>query len=213
MKGIRHVHTHEGRHIERLVAMLVDDALIRTYDRYQVRVTLAERVVYLIQQRHQGTVATVAEEHADRIERVPEDARHAQQPDCSSIRLQTRGNKSLFDLAAQGSRRTVQMVAIVKADEVETVMREQPQRRHRVEVEQYLGQPVAQAMLPGLEALVNHRPGIERRCHSTSSGICTEVTVMRPLSFGTDQGRRTPPNCSATARPDCRPSSWKPAPK
>ena len=30
---------------------------------------------------------------------------------------------------------------------------------------------------------------------------------MRPLSFFTDQGRRTPPSCSATARPDCRPSS------
>ena len=29
----------------------------------------------------------------------------------------------------------------------------------------------------------------------------------------TDQGRRTPPIASATASPDCRPSSWKPAPK
>ena len=36
---------------------------------------------------------------------------------------------------------------------------------------------------------------------------------MRALSPATCHGRRTPPSCSATARPDCSPSSWKPAPK
>ena len=33
-----------------------------------------------------------------------------------------------------------------------------------------------------------------------------EVVMVR-------QGRRTPPSCSATARPDCRASSWKPWPR
>ena len=37
VKGILHVHTHEGRYVERLVAMLVDGALIRAHDRNQVK--------------------------------------------------------------------------------------------------------------------------------------------------------------------------------
>ena len=50
-------------------------------DGNQISMTLAERVVYLVQDRRQRTVPVMTEIHTDRVEAVPEHARHRQQTD------------------------------------------------------------------------------------------------------------------------------------
>lgn len=49
------------------------------------------------------------------------------------------------------------MVAAVKTDQIETIMRKQPERRHRIQIEQHLCQSVAQPM-PGLPMTAKSSP-------------------------------------------------------
>ena len=65
-------------------------------------------------------------------------------------------------------------------------------------------------MPSGMKPPVHHRSGVERRTHGhvSNSGVPVPgrlaVSTIRPDSFGTSQGRRTPPSCSATASPACK---------
>src|SRR5580704_14203872 len=78
-----------------------------------------------------------------------------------------------------------------------------------VEVEAQLEQPVAQPVPPRRQALVGDRPVVERAGdHAAAPSIGADAVLprkMRPDSFGTIHGRRTPPSASATANPACRP--------
>ena len=82
---------------------------------------------------------------------------------------------------------------------------------------------VIEGARPLMHHLADEKGGGDRlRGYGMGSGHAASVirpgagsgawTWMRPLSLATDHGRRTPPSCSATARPACRPSSWKPEP-
>src|SRR5687767_9990139 len=102
------------------------------------------------------------------------------------------------------------MPAWIEAREVETLEREQLQAPVQlcelVQVQQQHEDAVAQRMAPGLQPGVRDDPGIEpgSNHYAATSSSTRSRTWMRPDSPSTVQGRRTPPSCSATARPDCR---------
>ena len=82
-KIVDQVHIHERRYEQNLPGVLPDFARIRL-DRCHVGVTLAERVVNLVDHGGQFTIGPVAEIDTDRVEAVAERARHAEQADSAA---------------------------------------------------------------------------------------------------------------------------------
>ncbi|MDT4821721.1 hypothetical protein FQZ97_549070 [compost metagenome] len=214
------VHAVEGRDVHLLVAVLLDDGrAVVVRDRNQVAVPLPEGVVDLVQQRLQRAAGCMAEPDAERVEHMAEQPRHGQQPDRAAGRKAGLAQPRLH-LGPQVAARAVAMVGGMKAEQVEPVHREaaQPgvQLRQFVDVDQQVVDPVAQPMPLRPQPLVHDAPDVECRASVRihDATVCAPCgRWMRPDSCATRQGRRTPPSASATARPACNPSSWKPAPK
>src|SRR5271165_4776228 len=105
----------------------------------------------------------------------------------------------------------------MQAEQVELVAGEQAGRsrqfRKLVEIQQEPECAIAKMMLPRAEPSMHDGPGVNRRPpgHTGSSDMAAAPAsggiAIRPDSLATRQGRRTPPNCSATASPARKPSS------
>src|ERR1700761_6740496 len=123
-----------------------------------------------------------------------------------------------FDLVAKWLSGARAMIGRAKTEKVESTKGEQAQvaveASQLAEIEKNVKAAVAQGMFARLPADMSYGAGIDRRNRQAAAGNGLDgMTAIRPNSSATRQGRRTPPSCSATARPACNPSSWKPAPK
>jgi len=215
------VHRHKGRDMEALATGLADALVGRGLDRQHIVVLLAEGVADGMDGRRQPPVAIVAEIDAQRIEAMAQQARHAQQGDPAAGQVKPRLREPRLDLRPDRGLETTGEVAIVERRQVPAIVRKQPQARSQiVDLVQVQGQhkdAIAQAVTPGPGAAMDDDPAVEPRPHATTrawgSASAGGVMKMRLEGWGVSQGRCTPPSCSATASPACRPSSWKPDPK
>ncbi len=211
-EAIGQVHVHEGRDVKGLVHGLAYRAG-GLLDRHHIGMATAEGVGHLVQDGAQPAVHGVAEEDAERIEAVAEDTGHGQQLDRAATRDAGLGQAGR-DLGLQRRVGAVAEIGGAQGHQAEATGTEPAQTLHQpvplVEVEQQHEDTVLQGMDARTGPPVEHRPGIEaracaRRGHSAANAMAGAgdgvVSGMRPLSFSTVQGRRTPPMASATARP------------
>ena len=191
-------------------------------DGNQIGVPLAESIVNFVKKGRKRTVALITEIDAQGIEAIAENPRHAEQPDGAAIGRDACGPQMAFNLVAQRTAAAIAVIGVEEAHGIEAIVREQAQMARQsldlVEIEQHPEHAVAQPMRPRPHAAVGHDAGVQCgvKPHATSSRALSGMarsSAMRPDSLATRHGRRTPPSASATARPDCRPSSWNPAPK
>jgi hypothetical protein len=222
---VSHVQAHERRDEERLGAAAMAEAVTRPGGGlHQVDVPLAEGVVDLHHRRRQFAGGAMTEKDADRVEDVAQHARQAEQPNRAAGDIDAGRRQHRLDLGPERPVVARQVVALMQAEDREAAQPEQVQtpvqRRQLVQVDEQLEQPVAEPVAARRQPLMDHRAIVEaadQAAQATRPSIGAGAGVgprkMRPDSFATDQGRRTPPSASATARPACRPSSWKPAPK
>src|SRR5271166_1122863 len=118
------------------------------------------------------------------------------------------------------------MVAVEEGKEIEPIVREDLEAPVDVvdlfEIDQEPEQAIAKPVRLGCEPPMKDRTDIKARLEagparhaalSRAAGAARGVTQMRDDSPLTVQGRFTPPSSSATARPACSASSWKPEPK
>ena len=169
-EAVVHRHAEEGRHVQPLVAALLDQrrGALGRIDFDQVAVPLAEGVVDFVEDRQRRAIRRVAEPHAQRIEGVAEQARHRQQPDRATGGKA--GRRELrIDPRAQPGHVAGAAVAVVRrpeAEEVEPPQREPAQprieRRQLVQVQQQREHPVAQPMTQRSQPLVHHPAEVER---------------------------------------------------
>src|SRR5690606_15446566 len=152
---------------------------------------------------------------ADRIEDITQHTRHGQQADRPALDVYPGPAQIGLDLRPQRPARAIAVIPVMKGQKVEAIAREQTQPPIQgVDLSQVQQQPehaVVQPMLARPKPPVGDNSAIKGRTigHAVASSTlgADMGRWMRPLSFSTAQGLRTPPNCSATASPDCRPSS------
>lgn len=127
--------------------------------------SFSERIVDLVDRSDQGVGTIVTIIYTQRIENVTEYARHAQQPDRTTIGVEPRLGEQPFDIGPKGAARTVSVVGVSKGQNVEAVVREQPKTpgkfREFVKIEQHLEHPVPQPMAGRRESLVDNLAHIE----------------------------------------------------
>ena len=139
-----------------------------------------EGVGDLIEQGGEGPVRRVAEEDADRVEAVAEDARHGQQAYRPAGDVDPRLRQMALDLGAQGAAGAVAMVRGSKADQAEPPSTQQTQAGleavQLIEIGQHHPDTIAQAMVEAARPLMHDLADIEggsggvgqRRFHAAS---------------------------------------------
>jgi len=219
-KVVGHRHRQERGDEEGLGAGLAHAAAARLGD---VVVALAEGVADLERHGRELARCLMAVEEAERVEDVAGCAQRAEQPHRAGRRLEPSRADDRLDLRAQGPILAGAVVAVAQGVEGRPVVAEEAKRPveawRLVEVDQELREPVGEPMAHRLQPLVDHGPFVEGArdlAHAACSRAGADGAAdrkMRPDSLGARHGRRTPPRASATASPDCKASSWKPAPK
>ena len=176
-EAVAEVHVEEGRDVEGLVAALADFAAVVALDRDQVGVALAEGVVDLPQDRRQGAVAAVAEEHRQRIEGPAEDPRHGEQPDRPAVGGETGGAHRPLDLSLEIDARPVAAIAGEEGGEIEAIDREEAEPAveigQLVEIDQHRPDAIGETMLarpqPMMGDVTRIEGGTGGRGHSAAS--------------------------------------------
>ena len=125
-KAVGHVHVEERRDMQRLRARLPYRPGSRVGDRYEIGMPLTKRIRDFPKDCPQPAVRAVDEENAERVEDIAEDARQGQQPDRAAVGRQPCRRHVPLDLRTERRARAVAIVAIMKAEEVESVARKQP---------------------------------------------------------------------------------------
>ena len=205
------VHRHERRDVQAFGGVLINHRPGLCANLKQVGVPLAEGVVDLIQHRDELAVGVSAEVQADRVEREAEQPRHGQQADFEPFGANSRGVELLFDLAPQGYRTAIAVIARAEGKQVEPVKREQPQApvecAQLIEIEQHHRELVGEPVPFGPQPPVHHVAAVKGGRQVHAGARCWRVTVIRSDGSARCHGRAKPPSCSATASPACKPSS------
>ena len=208
------LHVHERRNIEPFVAALV--LHIGPRCRNQIGMPLPKGVVHLIHHRLQRPIRAVAEIDSDRVEHHAEHPRHAQHPNAPTLWVQPRPTQHRGNLLGQRRAGPIAMVTVPEGEHRPPVMPEQPQPPRQlgqfIQVQQHRQHAIAQPVPHRPQPHMRHAAAIQRRGLGTGCGAAHAASLkggmaMRGAAAGIAQGRRTPPSCSATARPDCSPSS------
>ena len=184
----------ERRHVQPLLVRIRQRArrIEPLLGRKQVREHLAERVRDLGDHAREGSIRAVAVVEADRVEHIAEHAQVGQQEDPAAAQVDLVLSEEPEDVLPDREPRVAEVVAPPKGEDVRAVDREERQAAvelgQLVEVEQSEVDAVAEDVLTGLAPRVDERSGVEPRPHQRA------------------------PNARAAARPETRPSSWKPKP-
>lgn len=169
----------------------------------------------------------MAEIDGQRIEDIAEHARQTERENAPA-RRETGARELRLDPWAEGPPVARPVIAIMKAEKPEAVMREEARatvkRPQFVNVDEHVENAIGKLVPPRPQPAVKDFAEIETGTRlalnheaPTSTGWTSReprgTKEMRLDGFSTAQGRATPPSSSATASPACKPSSWKPEPK
>jgi hypothetical protein len=123
---ILEIHLQEGRNVKALFAVLIDGVRV-AFDREHVAMSFAECIMNLVDDGCERPNCVMAEIDAERIEAVPEGARHAQELDFSAFDVDANRRKLPFDLETESGGGSVAMIGVVQAEKVRVVVREKTQ--------------------------------------------------------------------------------------
>lgn len=166
---------HERRDVQPLVAALTDGFAV-VADRHDIGMAVAEGIVDLIDDGADPVVGRHDEVQADGIENETQYARHGQQEDAVAIgprvARQQHCNHAITQRAGLvGLVRAV--VAVVEAEQVEPVVRKEPDGLevfvHAVEVEQHLEDAIGQPVRLRLKPLMDHFTRVKTRFHYSAA--------------------------------------------
>jgi hypothetical protein len=115
-----------------------------------VAMSLAESIVNLVDERSQTGICPVTEEYAERIEAIAQRARHAEEPNSATGKIDSHLSELAFHLGTKRCCGSITVVRVVKTEHIWPIMREpsQPARKFSefIEIEQQPKDSIAETV-------------------------------------------------------------------